>query len=77
MESYCQFDVSVLQEAFRVFSCEFIEIGNIDVFLEHVTLASACNKGMRKRFLKPNRLTLFFRAGTQATSITATKLLCG
>ena len=44
LESYCQDDVSVLWEECRVLSREFIEIGNIDLFLESVIIASACNK---------------------------------
>jgi len=35
---------------------EFIEIGKIEVFLESFTIASACNKILRKRFLKPNTI---------------------
>ena len=57
-ESYCQDDVSVLREAWRVLMQEFIQIGNIDVFLESVTIASACNKVMRKRLLKPKTIGL-------------------
>ena len=34
LESYCQNDVSVLREACRVLRQEFIQIVNIDVFLE-------------------------------------------
>jgi hypothetical protein len=30
-----------------------MEIRNIEVFLEAVTMASACNKVLRKKFLKP------------------------
>ena len=43
----------MLQEACRLLMREFIKIGNINVFLESVTKASACNEVMRKRFLKP------------------------
>ena len=42
---------------------EFIQIGNIDVFLESVNIASACNKVMRKRFLKPNTIGLILSGG--------------
>jgi len=42
----------VLREAWRVVIQEFIHIGNTDVFLE----ASACNKLMRKQFLKHNTI---------------------
>ena len=50
--AYCQEDVIVLREACCVLRREFIQIGNIDVFLKSVTIASACNKVMRKRFAK-------------------------
>jgi len=43
--------------------CEFIHIGNIDVFLEFVTIASACNKLLRKRFLKHNTIRLIPSGG--------------
>ena len=48
----------MLREACRVLRRGFLQIGNIDVFLESVTLAPACNKVMRKRFLKPNTIGL-------------------
>ena len=63
LELCCQDDVNVLREAFRVFRQEFIRIGNIDVFLESVTIASACNKLLRKRFLKPNTIGLILPGG--------------
>jgi hypothetical protein len=43
LEQYCQDDVTVLRKACRVFRREFLAIGNIDVFLEALTIASACN----------------------------------
>ena len=45
--------MSRLREANRVLRGEFIRIGNIDVFLESVTIASACSKVLSKDFLKP------------------------
>ena len=48
----------MLRDACRVQRCEFIQIGNIDLILDSVTIASACNKVMRKRFLKPNTICL-------------------
>jgi hypothetical protein len=59
LEQYCQDDVTVLQQACQVFGQEFKQIGNIDVFLESITIASACNKVLRKRFLQPNTIGLF------------------
>jgi hypothetical protein len=36
-----------------VFRREFLHIANIEVFQESITIASACKKVLRKRFLKP------------------------
>jgi hypothetical protein len=58
LEQYCQDDVTVLRQACRVFRREFLEIGNIEVFLETLTIASACNKVLRKKFLKPETVGL-------------------
>jgi hypothetical protein len=38
---YCQVDVTVLRQACQVFRREIMHIGNIDVFQESVTIASA------------------------------------
>ena len=53
----------MLREARRVLRRQFIQIGNIDVFLDSVIIASACNKVMRKRFLKPNTIGLIPSGG--------------
>ena len=58
LEKYCQDDVTVLRQACQIFRREFIEIRNIEVFLESFTIASACNKVLRKKFLKPNTIGL-------------------
>ena len=47
LESYYQDDASLLWEACRVMRQKFIQIGNIDVFLESVNIAFACNKVIR------------------------------
>ena len=49
LEQYCQDDVTVLRQACQLIRKEFIEIGNIEVFLESFTITSACNKVLRKR----------------------------
>ena len=59
LEQYCQDDVTVLRQACRVFRREFLAIGNIEVFLEALTIASACNKVLRKKILKPETKGLF------------------
>ena len=44
--------------ACTIFRREFIEIGNIEVFFEAFTTASACNKVLRKKFLTPYTIGL-------------------
>jgi len=63
LEAYCQDDVTVLRQACIVFRREFIEIGNVDVFTESVTITSACNKLLRKRFLQPNTIGILPTGG--------------
>ena len=62
-ESYCHDDVTVLRKACRVFRREFMQIWSIDVFVESITIASACNKVMRKRFLKLDTIGLIPTGG--------------
>jgi len=50
LEKYCQDDVTVLRQACQLIRREFIEICNIEVFLESFTIASACNKVLRNNF---------------------------
>ena len=70
---YCQDDITVLRQACQIFRREFIEIGNIEVFLESFTIAAACNKVLRKRFLKPDTIGLIPSAVTAAIITTAKK----
>jgi len=51
LEQFCQDDVTVLRQACQILRRDFIETGNVDVFLDSCTIASACNKVVRKRFL--------------------------
>ena len=44
LESYSQDDVTVLRQACRVFRREVMQTGHIDVSVESITIASACNK---------------------------------
>ena len=66
LETYCQDDVTVLRQACRVFRREFAQIGNIDVFQESITIASACNKVLRKRFLQTDTIGLIPKGGYTA-----------
>ena len=65
LEQYCQTDVTVLRHACRVFRREFLEIGNIEVFLEALTIASTY-KVLRKKFLKPDTIGLIPSGGYSA-----------
>jgi hypothetical protein len=49
LENYCQADVAVFREVCQTFRKHFLEIGNVEVFLESMTIASACNKDFRKK----------------------------
>ena len=63
METYSQDEVTELSQACRVNRREFMHIGNIDVFVEPITIGSACNKFLRKRFLKPDTVRLIPTVG--------------
>ena len=56
LENYSQVDVTVLRQACHVFGREFLQAGNIGLFHEPVMIASACNKELRKPFLKPDTI---------------------
>ena len=46
-----------------MFRREFMQTGHIDVFVESITIASAYNKVLRKRFLKPDTIGLIPTGG--------------
>jgi len=75
LEQYCQDDVTVLRQACRLFRREFLEIGNIEVFLEALTIASACNKVLRKKILKPETIGLIPPGGYSANRRYSKKVL--
>jgi len=77
LESYSQDDVNVLREACRVLRQQFMHTGNSDVFLESVTIASACSKVLCKQLLKPDTIGLIPPGDTAVVSITVTRLYCG
>jgi predicted RNase H-related nuclease YkuK (DUF458 family) len=62
LDQYCQGDVTVLREACQIFRRDVMEIVNIEVFLAAVHIDSACNKVLRKQFLKPEAIG-FITAG--------------
>ena len=40
-----------------------MQIGNLGVFLESITIESACNKVLRRRFLQPDTIGLIPTGG--------------
>jgi hypothetical protein len=77
LESYGQDGVTVLRQVCQALRNEFVGIANIVVFQESVTIASACNKVLRKLFLKPDIIGLINTGGYTETEITVVRLLCG
>jgi hypothetical protein len=75
LEQYCQYDVTVLRLASQNFRRDFMESENIEVFLEAVKMASACNKVLRKKFLKPETINLIPARGYTANNIYSKKAL--
>jgi hypothetical protein len=63
LESYCQNDVTVLRQACKILRRNFVEIGNIEGFLEAMTIASVCNKVFGKQFWKPNTIDIIPSGG--------------
>jgi len=71
LKQYFQDDTTVLRQASQIFRRDFMEVGNVDVFLESCTIASACNKVFRKRFLEPETMGLIPSGGTVVIESTA------
>jgi hypothetical protein len=63
LEPYCQDDVTVLRQAYKILRRNFVEIGNIEVFLDAMTIASSCKKVFLKQFLKPNTIGIIPSGG--------------
>jgi hypothetical protein len=68
LKQYCQDDATVLRQACKIFRDDFIEIGNIEVFLEAFTIASACTKVLRKKYIKPETIGLLPPGGYSANN---------
>jgi hypothetical protein len=62
-EVFCEDDVTVLRQACRVFRREFLQLGNIEVFIEYLAIASECNKVLRRKFVKPDTIGLIPTGG--------------
>jgi hypothetical protein len=53
----------MLRQEYQVFRTEFLAIGNIEMFLESMTIASAFNRLLRKRSLKLGTIGLIPTGG--------------
>ena len=65
----------MFRQACRVLRRRFIELGNLDVFMEAITIVSACNKVLRKRLVKPNTIGLIPTGGYSCNVIYSKKAL--
>ena len=63
LEAYNQDDVTVFKASVSIVQAIVIQIGNIEVFLEAITIASSCNKVLLKGFLKPDTIRLIPTGG--------------
>jgi hypothetical protein len=63
LEQYCQADVTVLREACQTFRKHLLQIGDVEVFVEYMTIAWACNRVLRKKFLQPERIGIIPTGG--------------
>jgi hypothetical protein len=57
LEKYCQADVTVLRQACQVFRREFMQIGQVEVSLESVTIAthaSVATSVLENRYDRPD-----------------------
>lgn len=63
LREYCESDVEILKQSCLKFRKLFMEIGQIDPFVEAVTIASACNMYYRKHHLPLNRIAVIPHGG--------------
>jgi hypothetical protein len=75
LEKYCKDDVTVLRQTCQIFRREFIVIGKHRGFLESFTMASACNKALRKRVLRPDTIGLIPDGGYSCNNNYSKKVL--
>lgn len=63
LEKYCRIDVNILRIACVKFMETFSNTNDVDVFFESTTIASACSKVFRRRFLKNDVIPIAPRGG--------------
>ncbi|XP_044591456.1 uncharacterized protein LOC123269685 [Cotesia glomerata] len=64
MEHYCKSDVTILRRACMLFREMFIQCGNVCPFSKCTTIAAACSKISRRKFLKPTTIGILPINGT-------------
>lgn len=60
---YCIQDVNILRKACLKFASDFWECNKIDPFLDACTIAGACNKVFRSKFLEEDTISVLPRKG--------------
>jgi hypothetical protein len=55
MQLHCQADMTGTARGVSDF-CHFLQIGNMEMFLESMTITSACKRSFCKKFLQPDRI---------------------
>jgi G:T-mismatch repair DNA endonuclease (very short patch repair protein) len=63
MVGYCENDVFILMQACSSFQKLFKEYTGLDIFRKAITIASACNKVFRTKFLKKDTIPIIPRNG--------------
>jgi hypothetical protein len=74
LERYCQANITLLQEGCHTIHKHFLQIGNVEVFLEKMTIASPFNKVFRKKFIQLDRKGLIPVGPTLTIEIKLRKL---
>lgn len=76
---YCVQDVTILRKACLQFSADFRRLNQVEVFVDACTIAGACSKVFRSKFLEPDTIGVLPVAGYRFVdnqSIIAIKWLC-
>ncbi|XP_033218142.1 probable DNA polymerase [Belonocnema kinseyi] len=63
LRSYCINDVDILRRSCLAFRALFLEVANVDPFIESITIASACSKVFRKNDLKADQISIIPHGG--------------
>ena len=72
---YCEDDIRVLRQACRYFKREIMHIGNVEIFLDSISIDSVCNKILLKRFLQRDSIGLILNEGNACNNKYSKKAL--